>query len=147
MLVILFFAVFFIYMLLVNYLLPMQSDDFSAYLKATSHFDFSQLSYFTNNGRIGEILNTSFIARFADTPYFDLVNAIVAVVFLYLLFYLVYARNPRTTKDFLALVIVFLSMILFFNFGGDFVWGAGALNYLWGITILVGFLLPYRILC
>ncbi|PAF51358.1 hypothetical protein BKH43_01585 [Helicobacter sp. 13S00401-1] len=145
MLVIAFFAVFFIYMLVVNYLLPMQSDDFSAYLHATEHFSFSNFSYFTWNGRLGEMLNTSFVARFVGTPYFDIANAVVATLFVYLLFYMVYARNPKTTKDFLALVIVFLSMILFFNFGANFIWGAGALNYLWGITILIGFMIPYRI--
>ena len=75
---------------------------------------------------------------------FDVLNAIVGSGFIFAFFTLVFGRIPRYKKD-IALIATMLILILITTmFGSIFLWGAGSLNYLWSISFIILFLLPYR---
>ena len=137
-----FFAIF-AFLLSLNILLPSISDDFDAYLAAQNGFESAKWFYLHWNARIGELLHKGLIGSF--NPFiFDILNASVGTSFIFTFFMLVFGRIPKYKED-IANIIAMLILILFATaFGSVFLWGSGSLNYLWGISFIVLFLLPYR---
>ena len=133
----------FAFLFSLNLLLPPLSDDFDAYFAAQNGFESAKSSYLNWNARIGELIFQGFVAGL--NPFvFDVLNAIVGSGFIFAFFALVFGRIPRYKKD-IALIATMLILILITTmFGSIFLWGAGSLNYLWGISFIILFLLPYR---
>lgn len=135
------FGFFSIFLFVVNYLFPTQSDDLGA--------GFGGLRgainmYMTWNGRFGELLRTAFIGALAPTLFFKVANTFVGVVFLLAWFVVVHARLPRSFNDSVFLSLSIFCLLVFSAFGSIFVWAAGCLNYLWAYTLVLLVCLPYR---
>lgn len=135
--------ILFSFLFCLNLLLPPQSDDFNAAISAKNGFKSAIESYMTWNGRIGELINVSFIAGI-NSYLFDFINAIVGTCFIICFFVLVFARLPRSYEDSVILSLILLIIMYSLPFGSTFFWGSGSLNYLWGLFFIVIFLLPYR---
>lgn len=134
----------FAFLLFCNIMLPPQSDDLNHAFSAQEGFQSAINSYMNWNARIGELLNVGFFAGL--NPYFfDLLNAAVGVAFFALFFTLIFARLPRDFKDASTLALIALTILYLAPFGSVFAWGAGSVNYLWGLTLILAFLLPYRV--
>ncbi len=137
------FISIFSFLLVINILLPMQSDDFGAYFSAQKGFESIKHSYLHWNARIGELLFKGFVGAF--NPYvFDFINALIGSVFIIAFFVLVFARLPKSAKDSVAIALVMFLLMFVAPFGADFIWIAGSLNYMWGLLLIIIFLLPYR---
>ena len=137
------FLVVFIPLFILNILFPSQSDDLLAFRGWSPDRNFFD-SYFSWNGRFGENLYTGFIAQFAQSIIFDLLNAIVGALFFLITFILYFGRLPQGRLDFYSFVLLVFLCMLFSVFGATFLWGSGSLNYLWGVSFIVLFLLPFR---
>ncbi|MGI0439875.1 DUF6056 family protein [Helicobacter himalayensis] len=135
------FLMLFIPLFILNILFPSQSDDLGAFGGGDKGF-FN--SYFTWNGRFGENLYTGFLAQFNQSIIFDVINAIVGALFFIITFILYFGRLPQNRLDSYSFMLLCLLCMLFSVFGATFLWGAGSLNYLWGISFIVLFLLPFR---
>lgn len=133
----------FITIFVFNIILPPQSDDIGAFFSALSKRDFLH-SYFSWNGRIGEIFYTGIFASTIKTIWFDLLNSIAGVLAIFGFFYLIFLRIPQDRGDYF-LFFTFCAMVINSNFAAIFLWGSGSLNYLWGIGLIIFFLIPYRI--
>lgn len=136
--------IIFAFLLLINVLLPRQSDDFNHYYGALEGLKSAKSSYLHWNARIGELINVAFLA--GVNPYlFDLLNAGVGVIFLFSFFWLIFCRFPRGFGDFATMSLVLFIIMFSCAFGSVFAWGAGSLNYLWGLCFILLFLLPWRV--
>lgn len=129
-------------MLFVNIALPPQSDDIE-HIFSAGGFEGAKTRYLSWNGRISELLFVGFVAKL--NPYlFDVLNASVGVIFMLVLFVLIFGRIPRGAKDASLIALIFFMLMKFCAFGANFAWGAGSLNYAWGLCLIMIFLLPYR---
>lgn len=137
------FGALFIILLFLNLLYPAQADDYALYQRALNDNFLS--TYFEWNGRIGEILFAGYFAKFAFSPIFDIINAFIGTAFLFFGFLLCFARTIRDKEDIVLLALWFAIFGLFGYFGSIFLWGAGSANYLWGVTLIFIFCLPYRL--
>ncbi|GEM_PF-5826137 len=139
------FLTAFLTLFVLNFIMPPQSDDIAVFLgiQSQNHSFFG--SYFTNNGRIGEILYTGFFAKFNQSIFFDLLNAFVGSLFLFAVFVLFFGKLPRDRDDLLKFSLLATLMTLFNTPGSTFLWGSGSFNYLWGASFVVAFLLPFRL--
>lgn len=54
-----------------------------------------------------------------------------------------FLRFPKDKIDFF-LFVTLCAMLINSNFAAIFLWGSGSLNYLWGIGLIVCFLIPLR---
>ena len=137
-----FFGILLLYLLVLNALLPTQSDDLGA---GVTGFSGMLSSYNNWNGRFFELLRHGFVAAIAPSVYFVVMNAVIGVLFFLSFFVFVFGRLPRTLNDVIFLCIVFLFILHYGAFGSIFLWAAGSLNYLWAyVALLLGFL-PYRL--
>lgn len=145
----LFFALGLFFVLLVwNFLFLPQSDDFTQHLSALDPNRNFLTSYLTWNGRFGEILSTGLLARFFFGPFawiFDFLNAWMGVIYFYAFFLLCFGRLPSSKEDFFSFAFLIGFICAFGHFGAVFLWGAGALNYLWGVGLILCFLVPFRL--
>lgn len=137
-----FFGILLLYLLVLNTLFPTQSDDLGA---SVTGFAGMLSSYNDWNGRFFEMVRVGFVAAWAPSIYFVLVNAVIGVLFFLSFFVFVFGRLPRTFDDIVMLCIVLFFVLFNGAFGSIFLWAAGSLNYLWAyLTLLLGFL-PYRL--
>lgn len=138
------FALIFLYLFILNIFLPPQADDIQAAIHAKDGINSAIRSYIYWNARIGELLFVGFVAGFSDLV-FDFTNAIIGSIFIYMFFIFTFARLPNNKKDLYCIVLICFLILYFAPFGADFLWGAGSLNYMWGILIMMIALYPYRI--
>ena len=137
------FVAIFAFLLFVNVALPRQSDDFNHYYAALEGLKSAKDVYLNWNGRIGEMINNAFLARI--NPYiFDVLNASVGAIFVFLFFMLIFGRLPRDFKDIANIALILLMIMFYCAFGAVFTWQAGSVNYLWGISLIMLFLMPFR---
>ncbi len=96
--------------------------------------------------RIGEALT---ILTGAFPPaLFDVINSAVFIYLGILIFVFGFGRFPRwnNVKDCFGLLLVYFLFIVVFPFLGQvFFWKAGTASHVWGLAILLGFALPYRL--
>lgn len=134
--------IMFAFLLFVNIALPPQSDDIE-HIFSKSGFEGAKTRYLSWNGRFGELLFAGAVAKL--NPYlFDVINASVGVIFMLVLFALMFGRVPRGIKDASLVALILFMLMKFCAFGANFAWGSGSLNYMWGICLIMIFLLPYR---
>lgn len=96
--------------------------------------------------RIGEAFAT-ILAAFPKMV-FNIINTIFFIWLIFCLFALGHGRFPKST-DYLDLLsfslIVSIIYIFFPLFGQVFFWKAGVCNHLWGLIVLISFILPFRL--
>ncbi len=135
-----------------NLYTPLYADDYSySYSFATGEkiLSFTQIinsqmsHYYCMNGRsITHTLAQMFL-MFGDTI-FNYINTISFI----LLIYLIYFHSFGEMKYLSASKLFFIAMLLFLitpAFGQSYLWITGAANYLYGILLILVFLIPYRI--
>lgn len=96
--------------------------------------------------RIGEALST--ITSAFPKILFDVVNTILIIWLIIILFVLGYGRFPNSNKYFdifTIFLIVLLLITLFPLLGQVFFWKTGACNHLWGLILILSFILPFRL--
>lgn len=121
----------------------MQSDDFDSYFNSKNSMESIKYFYLTWNARSGELIFQEFIGNIQ--PYlFDFINSIVGICFLIAFFTLIFGRLPKYRIDCILIVIMLLALVYANAFGSNFIWTAGATNYMWGIFFVILFLLPFR---
>ena len=133
----------FLYFLVLNFLSPPQGDDYNYILSNRDSLKNSLDVFFNWNSRLGELLFASFFSQIPDYL-FNFLNAIVACVFVFLLFYILFLRFPNNFIDFSIILFILLLFLLLLSFEEVFLWGAGSMNYLWGFTFGALLLIPYR---
>lgn len=141
---ILLFVGIFIFLFCLNFLLPPQADDLYAAIKAKDGIHSAIQSYLSWNGRIGEMLFVGFIGGLNE-HLFDVLNAIIGTIFIFVFFVFIFAKIPKNANDFMTIILMCFLLLYFAPFGADFLWGSGSLNYMWGILLIMLALLPYRL--
>lgn len=141
----------FSFLLLLNVLTPLISDDF-AYL-----FIYGEN---TQIGSIGDIIHSQvnhyylwggrsivhFIAQvLLLLPFYvtDVLNSLVYVIYAFLIYYHIRGRGRNSISLFILinLAIWFMQPV----FGDTILWITGSANYLWGTFLILSFLLPFRL--
>ena len=87
-----------------------QSDDFAHYVSAIDSDRDFLTSYFTWNGRFGELLCTGFFGKLFFGSFswlFDFLNALVGIVYFYVFFVLCFGILPKDKTDFVILIFIF----------------------------------------
>lgn len=104
----------------------------------------SQIEHYNNmNGRSITHTLAQFFLLIGDYA-FNYIN----VFFFLLLIYLIYFHAFGTYKNFSLAKLSMIAMLLFLScpaFGQSFLWITGASNYLYGILIILIFMIPYRL--
>ncbi|RAX51489.1 hypothetical protein CCY99_08945 [Helicobacter sp. 16-1353] len=138
------FSFIFIYLFILNYFTPIQGDDWNYLLSPKDAIDTGIKVFLTWNSRLGEFLHSSYLIRL---PFFifDLFNAFVGSIFIFLFFYFCFLRLPKNMADFGLIATLLVSFMLLLSFEEVFLWGSGSANYLWTFVVVGIFLLPYRI--
>lgn len=126
-----------------NFAFPPQADDLSMYFSAKEG-NFGA-TYFSWNARIGEIFYTGYFAQFIESVVFDLLNSLMGTIFILSSFVLYRGKLPDKKQDYSMFALLCALILLLCCFGSTFLWGAGSFNYLWGVGLIVLFLLPFRI--
>lgn len=130
-----------------NLLTPIMSDDLlfdsSQYQTIGDIFINEYQRYMTWNGRsVLQILMT--ICCLIPKSIFNLLNSIVFVL---LSLFVYWNINHRKNYDCFLYVLIQLCIWTFcVDFSQTILWLSGACNYLWGITIIMGFITLYRYL-
>lgn len=137
-----YFAFLFGFLLFLNAVFPVQSDDLGA---SIGGFEAAKSSYLQWNSRLGELFRVGWGAVFATTAYFWFVNAFIGAVVVLELFVLIFARLPRANSSDLSIFCLFFVWLLMaYRFGSMFFWAAGSYNYLWSNIFILAWLLPFR---
>ncbi len=144
-------AVVFVAMLALNFVTPLEADDYSYMYHFGTGERFQSLSqlvpsalahYQVMNGRM--VTNSLFaqIMMLCGKTAFNLINAGVYLVFTLGLY--LFLRG-ETKRDWMLMLAVQGAVFLFAPaFGVTTLWVDGACNYLWGTTLIVYALLPFR---
>ncbi|MGI0440058.1 DUF6056 family protein [Helicobacter himalayensis] len=133
----------YVFLLFVNVMFPVQSDDLG---HTTTNFQAAISSYMGWNGRIGDMARVWFGSYLATMSVFNFINAFVGVGVLYLFFTLLFGRLPKGGIETATIFAGMMFLILFDSaFGAIFYWAAGSFNYLWAYFVILLWLLPYRI--
>ena len=139
----LFWSLLFVFLLVCNIMLPPIGDDFAHAELAKNGF-WGALDGFSWNPRIGQFLLIWFIAGLPPIL-FDLLNACIGTVFIFLVFVLIEGRTPSLKSDYGELLFILVAILMTTMFGSVFLWTSGALNYLWGYTFIAIHWIPYRL--
>lgn len=135
----------FIAVLIYNFLTPLMSDellfDASVYHSVADIVKVEYKNYMTWNGRtVVQIIMQCF--RLGPKWLFNLCNSICFVVLMLLMYWNI---KGRKAYDFAAYILINLLVWQFgVSFGETVLWLSGACNYLWGATIILGFVTLYR---
>lgn len=137
---------------ILNYYTPLYADDYSysvsfltgKRIESIYQIIDSQIRHYeVINGRV--VTHTlAQLFLFLDDKTFNIVNTLA---FLFLL-YLIYFHAFGSFRDFSLISFSMIAMLLFLAspaFGQSFLWITGASNYMYGIFIILLFLIPYRI--
>lgn len=141
-------TVVFIAILMLNLFTPLLNDDFPYSLykgkKITSIFTVFKSQYEHYFGWGGRNV-VHFIAQtflMFDKNVFNIFNTIVFILYIYLIYF--HATFKKEYKVSTLVLILFLAWYFMPSFGETILWLVGTCNYLWGTTIILMFLLPFR---
>ena len=141
----------FISMLILNFLTPLIADDFSySFCLGGSRvknlndvFNYQVHHYLTWGGRsIAHGVAQTFLIF--PKYVFNIFNTIIYVIFTLLVYKHVIGRK----NIYNPILYIFINLLIWFGlpvFGQNVLWLIGSCNYLWGTTIVLLFLLPYRL--
>lgn len=143
----------FSYMLLINFYTPLMADDYryaqnweqTRHLESWSDIvDFQVVHYLEWGGRsVAHSFAQAML--FLGKPVFNVLNSLVFILLIVCIYY--HARG-QVTKDFepmFLLVVMFLTWFCIPTLGETSIWLTGSCNYLWMTTLVLVFLLPYRL--
>lgn len=138
-------------MLVMNFVTPLESDDYSYMYSFQNSEPITTPADWLNSGKAhyaimnGRIVTNILFAQgmaLAGKTVFNFANTIVYMVFLYGLYLLIQNGKPWDWKRMLALhCAVFLGVPVF---GATVLWMNGACNYLWGTTLILYTIVPFR---
>jgi hypothetical protein len=151
----LFFVYILSFIIVINFKTPLIGEDFALSIPYSHKNEnlYEKVSLISNkivvqstnwNARLGEQLAIIFLAF--NKSFFRILNIIVTFIFFYLI--LTYAKGdfPSINPTFFFLITLQISIFLLIPKVGDILfWITVASNYLWGVSILILFLLPYRL--
>ncbi len=138
----------FVFMLVLNIITPIYADDYSYVFhfstgeRLDSFFDiFPSLGAHAHSVN-GRLIAHFFVHLFMMLPWaiFDIVNSAMFVFFIHLSSKIANVKGER--DNFLPLIIFLFSFMFHDAFGQQFLWVAGACNYLWAMVAGLLFLLP-----
>lgn len=143
-------AVMFLIMLVCNCMTDMFADDFHYLYRFDAQYERvdSVADVFSSMKVHGEKMNGRFLAHglaqlFLMLPpmVFDVVNALMFVLQVYIVYRL---AKPRNEESLFLFALVFAAFWLFeLAFGQVNLWLVGSCNYLWGSVVCLLFLLPF----
>lgn len=146
-------SVVLLYMLAVNFLMPLMADDYRYSLQwATNEriAGFSQIvafeitHYFEWGGRIvAQSLAQVFLYLGKDV--FNLFNSLMFVVLILLIYWHAQAEISMRLQPALLSVILLFVWFCVPHFGETVIWLTGSCNYLWTTVLVFSFLLPYQL--
>lgn len=138
------------FILLLNILTPMMTDDYSYKFIFGSMNPVASLGdiiesqtrhYFEWGGRTVVHVITQLLLMLPPIA-IDVLNSLAYTVFILLIYLLIKGRNKNSISLFL---LIFISVwFLQPSFGDTILWTTGSANYLWGTILILLFLLPYR---
>ncbi len=142
----------FVLMFAFNTKTPLYKDDYSySYTFAVKENKFrisnlkelidSQINHYkVMNGRIvPHTLAQAFLMT--DKSVFNILNAAAFTLLVFLIYY--HATKGNKNKTLLLLLVAFASLFLLTpRFGESFLWLTGACNYLWGMLLILVYLIP-----
>ena len=137
---------FILFIFFLNHYTLLVADDFSYAIGINSISDIvvSQYNHYFNWG--GRSI-AHFLVQFwllVGKPLFNIANTIVYSIFILLVqFHITGNRKKIQLWLFLALNLIFWFLIPVW--GQNFIWLTGSCNYLWTTTIILFFLVPYRL--
>ena len=141
----------FAFMLTLTSLTPISADDYSySFNESTGEriesladiVDFQIWHYFNWGGRsVAHTIAQTFLL--IDKSFFNIINSIVYLAFIFLLYFHIKGCKENSIR--LFLIVFFSSCVFNPVFGQTMVWLVGSCNYLWGMTFILLFLLPFRI--
>lgn len=138
-------------MFLLNYYTPYYADDYNyMYSFATGERILHIKEIFPSMAAHYEMMNGRIILHFLAQLFlmvspivFDVFNTCGFLALILLIGFHVYGSWNKISGGFLAITF-FLLWSCAPEFGQSFLWTTGASNYLWGILIVLMFLVPYR---
>ena len=134
----------FLKMLVLNFLTHYASDDYR-YATSTSIFDalrgaYDYYMFWGGRSVVQFILRVLLmLPKFV----FNILNALVYVCLTFLIYKFVCQSSEKSIP--LYIFIICSIWLYIINFGQVILWATGAVAYMWGITIILCFLLPYSI--
>lgn len=150
-LIILFCAIFLVTVYILNYLYPLYSDDWMyAFVYGTEYAEringisdifSSQYNHYYLWGGRSVVHFIDQLLIWIGTPFNDILNTIVYVLFIYLLYRTVNKGNSTN-----AFVFILGGMLVWFfipRFASNVLWLTGSANYLWGTFLLLSFMYFY----
>lgn len=151
---ILFLIFLYFYMLSCNFMMPLLADDYNySFIFGTEQFitTFNDLlisqynHYMTWGGRtIAITLTQGFLAL--DKIYFNYWNAFIFILLLLLIYWVYRGEKPTFRLKAIPLFFVFFfTWTCVKAFGENILWLCGSCVYLWPMTFILMFLLPYRL--
>ena len=138
-------TVVFVLVLILNLLVVTTSDDLGYQINngLIDIFKREYVQYMTWTGRsVAHIIARIFLAM--PKIIFDICNSLCFVYFTYLI-YVHVTGSKKKDKPFLYSLIVLMVFLFEPLFGQTVLWETGSCNYLWTTTIVLSFLLPYRL--
>jgi len=135
----------FLILMFLNILTPYVADDYS-FRDSKSIFDIihnGYLQYMESNGRVV----AHFFARLFLMPNKMIFNIINSCVFIWLAICIYLHSGAWSKKKYNPCVFIFILLAIWIfvdEFGQTVLWLTGSCNYMWGVTIIVSFLLPYN---
>lgn len=135
-------------MLLFNFLTPYLADDwfYSLSKSIPDIFRKEYTHYFNQNGRsVAHIIARFFLMY--NKIIFNIANSIIYILFTNLIFvHAVYGKNLKKREGLLCWIMVHLLLFIYVvKWGQIFLWLDGSCNYLWTSTIILLYLLPFRV--
>lgn len=146
-------AAVFLFMLLLNVLMPIHRDDYDYSLvwgtmqHVNSFSDVLQSMwnhYLTHGGRMVTVFGLD-LFLWLGKIWFDIANAFVFTVFTVLLYFHAIRRVSIGRSSGLLGLTAFLLWLVLPHFGEVAVWKSGSTVYLWSGLCVAAFLLPYNL--
>jgi hypothetical protein len=143
-------GLFFFLLLFLNIKTPMSGDDYTYSLifdtaqKLQSFGDIvtSQITHYQIWGGRIVVHTVSQLLLFADPLLADIINSLAFIALILLMYVHI---NDNKSLSLSLLIGIFLLVWLMEPFAETILWLTGSANYMWGTTIVLAFLLPYRI--
>lgn len=147
------FAIIFSFLVILslNILTPLIADDFAyqlifgtkEYTTGVKDIIQSQINHYDMWGGRSVVHFIAQLLLLMPPLLADILNSIVFILFIILIYLHIKGRDKRHSLSLFTIILLaawfFLPMI-----GDTILWTTGSANYLWGTTIILLFLLPYR---
>lgn len=139
----------FIMMFLLNNFTPLLNDDYKySFFNNIRITNISEIikcqyeHYFSWGGRSIVHIIAQFFLMF-DKMIFNIANSFVFISYILLIYY--HVIGNKKINNFLLLTIIIMTWMFIPAFGETCLWLTGSCNYLWGMAIVLLFMLPYRL--